>query len=96
LQHADAVVIGEAEEVWPRLLSDVASREMQKLYCANKISDLSQIPIPRRDLYPKPRHKGYTLWRLELRQLAGARMIANSVQLVPSWAVNIGPGQSKM
>jgi radical SAM superfamily enzyme YgiQ (UPF0313 family) len=60
LQHADAVVIGEAEEVWPRLLSDVASREMQKLYCANKISDLSQIPIPRRDLYPKARHQGYT------------------------------------
>jgi radical SAM superfamily enzyme YgiQ (UPF0313 family) len=60
LQHADAVVIGEAEEVWPRLLSDVASREMQKLYCANKISDLAQIPIPRRDLYPKARHQGYT------------------------------------
>jgi radical SAM superfamily enzyme YgiQ (UPF0313 family) len=31
LQHADAVVIGEAEEVWPKLLSDVASREIQKL-----------------------------------------------------------------
>ncbi len=60
LQHADAVVIGEAEEVWPRLLSDVASREMQKLYCANKISDLNRIPIPRRDLYPKAKYQGYT------------------------------------
>jgi len=60
LHHADAVVIGEAEEVWPRFLSDVVSGEIQKLYCANKISDLNQIPIPRRDLYPKAGHKGYT------------------------------------
>lgn len=60
LQHADAVVIGEAEEIWLKLLSDIASGEMQKLYCANKITHLNGIPIPRRDLYPKPVHKGYT------------------------------------
>jgi radical SAM superfamily enzyme YgiQ (UPF0313 family) len=59
-QHAEAVVIGEAEEVWPRLLSDAASREMPKLYCASKISDLNRIPKPRRDLYPRARRKGYT------------------------------------
>jgi radical SAM superfamily enzyme YgiQ (UPF0313 family) len=60
LQHADAVVTGEAEEVWPKLLSDTASREMQKLYCANKISNLNGMPTPRRDLYPKPLYKSYT------------------------------------
>jgi radical SAM superfamily enzyme YgiQ (UPF0313 family) len=60
LQHADAVVIGEAEEVWPKLLSDAASGEIQKLYCANKITHLKGIPIPRRDLYPKPLSKSYT------------------------------------
>jgi radical SAM superfamily enzyme YgiQ (UPF0313 family) len=60
LQHADAVVIGEAEDVWPKLLLDAASGKMQKLYCANKVTDLSRIPLPRRDLYPKPVHKGYT------------------------------------
>ena len=60
LQHADAVVIGEAEEVWPKLLSDAASGEMQKLYCSNKITPLNGIPKPRRDLYPPPTHRGYT------------------------------------
>jgi radical SAM superfamily enzyme YgiQ (UPF0313 family) len=60
VQHADAVVIGEAEEVWPKLLSDVASGEMQKLYSANKITDLNGMPIPRRDIYPKPVSRGYT------------------------------------
>jgi radical SAM superfamily enzyme YgiQ (UPF0313 family) len=60
LQHADAVVIGEAEEVWPKLLSDVDAGEMEKIYCANKITNLNGMPRPQRNLYPKPEHKGYT------------------------------------
>ena len=60
LRHADAVVIGEAEEVWPKVLSDAASGAMQQLYCGNKITNLSERPIPRRDLYPHPTHRGYT------------------------------------
>ena len=30
LEHADAVVVGEAEGVWPRLVSDAASGQMQR------------------------------------------------------------------
>ncbi len=30
LGHADAVVVGEAEGVWPRLVSDAASGQMQR------------------------------------------------------------------
>ncbi len=60
LQHADAAVLGEAEEIWPKLLSDAASGAMQKLYRGNKIANLNGRPMPRRDLYPKPIHKGYT------------------------------------
>jgi radical SAM superfamily enzyme YgiQ (UPF0313 family) len=60
LRHADAVVIGEAEEAWPKVLWDAASGEMQKLYCGNKLANLHGMPIPRRDLYPRPVHKGYT------------------------------------
>ena len=60
LQHTDAVVIGEAEEVWPKLLSDAASGKMQKIYCANKFNHLNGMPIPRRDIYPKPLSRSYT------------------------------------
>ena len=60
LQHADSVVVGEAEEVWTRLISDAASGQMQKLYRANKTRDLKGMPRPRRDLYPRPIYKGYT------------------------------------
>jgi radical SAM superfamily enzyme YgiQ (UPF0313 family) len=60
LRHADAVVVGEAEEVWPKLLSDAASGKMKRLYCANQPTNLDGMPLPRRDLYPKPLHKGYS------------------------------------
>jgi radical SAM superfamily enzyme YgiQ (UPF0313 family) len=59
LQHADAVVAGEAETVWPQLLLDAASGNMQKLYRANTFANLAGMPIPRRDLYPKRTSKSY-------------------------------------
>ncbi len=59
LEHADAVVVGEAEGVWPRLVSDAASGRMQRLYQAGKMSDLKNLPNPRRDLVPGTNGKGY-------------------------------------
>jgi radical SAM superfamily enzyme YgiQ (UPF0313 family) len=53
LQHADAVVAGEAESAWPQLLLDAASGNMQKLYRASTVANLAGMPVPRRDLYPK-------------------------------------------
>jgi radical SAM superfamily enzyme YgiQ (UPF0313 family) len=60
LEHADSVVVGEAEAVWPRLVSDAASGRMKRLYHAGKMTDLKNMPQPRRDLYPRPAHKSYT------------------------------------
>jgi len=60
LGHADAVVVGEAEGVWPRLVSDAASGQMQKTYRAGKLTDLRGLPKPRRDLLPATRYQGYT------------------------------------
>jgi radical SAM superfamily enzyme YgiQ (UPF0313 family) len=52
LEHADAVVVGEAEGVWPQLVSDVASGRMQRIYRAGNMTDLRGLPKPRRDLLP--------------------------------------------
>ncbi|HLO26067.1 MAG TPA: radical SAM protein [Geobacteraceae bacterium] len=60
LEHADAVVVGEAEGVWPRLVSDAASGQMQNIYRAGKLTDLKGLPKPRRDLLPGTRYQGYT------------------------------------
>jgi radical SAM superfamily enzyme YgiQ (UPF0313 family) len=59
LEHADAVVVGEAEGIWPRLLSEAASGQMQRLYRADKMTDLQGLPKPRRDLFPGTKGKGY-------------------------------------
>ena len=60
LEHADAVVVGEAEGIWPRLVSDAASGQMQRLYRAGKMTDLKGLPKPRRDLLPGTKYQGYT------------------------------------
>jgi radical SAM superfamily enzyme YgiQ (UPF0313 family) len=50
LEHADAIVIGEAEYVWPRLLEDVAASALKRTYQQDRPTDMDDVPIPRRDL----------------------------------------------
>ena len=50
IQHADAVVIGEAENVWGPLIEDFRAGRMKPFYQAAGFSDLRGLPIPRRDL----------------------------------------------
>ena len=59
LEHADAVVMGEAEGIWPRLVSDAASGQMRRIYRAGTMTDLNGLPKPRRDLFPGTTGKGY-------------------------------------
>lgn len=56
IQHADAVVIGEAEGLWQNLLQDLKQGKLQKFYKCASYPALENLPIPRRDLLPK---KGY-------------------------------------
>ncbi len=57
LQHADAVVVGEAEGIWPQLVADAAAGQLQRIYRADKMTDVQGLPQPRRDLYPEPNIK---------------------------------------
>jgi radical SAM superfamily enzyme YgiQ (UPF0313 family) len=50
LEHADAVVIGEAEPVWERVLRDREAGNLQRIYRAETFCDMRKMPIPRRDL----------------------------------------------
>lgn len=47
---ADAIVIGEAEGVMPRLIEDLKSGDLSPIYQAETYSDLSDLPVPRYDL----------------------------------------------
>ena len=53
LQHADAVVVGEAEPVWSQVLADAATGNLHGLYRGKEYADLSQLPPYRRGLFPK-------------------------------------------
>ena len=59
IQHADSVVIGEAEEIWPRLLNDFESGKPKKFYRRRELPNLENLPIPRRDLLKR---RSYTLF----------------------------------
>lgn len=50
LQHVDAVVVGEAEGVWPDLIEDLRRGRLKRIYEGNGMADPSPLPLPRRDL----------------------------------------------
>jgi radical SAM superfamily enzyme YgiQ (UPF0313 family) len=50
IQHADAVVIGEAEGCWPDVINDFRKGKLQKFYHVSE-PDLSKVPFPRRDFH---------------------------------------------
>jgi radical SAM superfamily enzyme YgiQ (UPF0313 family) len=51
LEHADAVVIGEAEELWGPLLQDVMHGVLAPVYKSDRFPPMEKIPVPRRDLF---------------------------------------------
>lgn len=53
--HADAVVVGYAEESWPELLRDFAAGRMRRRYDQRLGLSLAGMPFPRRDLLPRER-----------------------------------------
>lgn len=46
--HADSVVIGEAEDVWPQLIEDAKKQNLKKLYTSRFALDLSKVTINRK------------------------------------------------
>jgi len=56
LPHCDAVVIGEAEGLWPRLLSDFRRGALQRLYRHEAFPPLSSLGSPDWSLYDGKRY----------------------------------------
>ena len=50
LEHCEAVVIGEAEGAWQRVVEDFSNGGLQKVYRNEHLVNLENLPIPRRDL----------------------------------------------
>jgi radical SAM superfamily enzyme YgiQ (UPF0313 family) len=56
IAHCDAVVIGEADEIWAEVVRDATRGKMKRFYQQKTRTDLSLLPLPRRELLPP---KGY-------------------------------------
>ncbi len=53
LEHADAVVVGEAEGIWPQVIEDAKSGKMEGIYRTKGLTDLhEQTTMPGRNLLP--------------------------------------------
>ncbi|MFH1878287.1 MAG: radical SAM protein [Candidatus Omnitrophota bacterium] len=50
LKHTDAVVVGEAEFIWEKVISDFENKRLKRKYTAERMP-LNDLPIPRRDLF---------------------------------------------
>jgi radical SAM superfamily enzyme YgiQ (UPF0313 family) len=51
LLHVDAVVVGEGEQVWPRLLEDFGSGGLRRIYKPDSMINMADIPFARRDIF---------------------------------------------
>lgn len=50
LQYADAIVVGEGENIWPKLLEDFEQGRMQRVYRSCEPPEVENLLAPRRDL----------------------------------------------
>lgn len=57
LAHADAVVVGEAEGIWRKVLEDFKNGKMSGIYKSSQFPTLTGLPIPRYDLLKKDRYR---------------------------------------
>jgi radical SAM superfamily enzyme YgiQ (UPF0313 family) len=86
-QHADAIVLGEGESMWPTVLRDLLAGRLQPRYDARSVSfDLARGPLPRFDLLDISRYN-----RLTVQTQRGCphrcEFCASSVRLSPRYKV---------
>jgi len=89
MAHADSVVIGEGEPVWPTLLSDLRAGRLASMYDARNISfDFAQSPMPAFQLLDIGKYNRLTVqtqrgcpWRCDF--CASSRTISRTHKLKP-------------
>ncbi len=93
LQHADYVVVGEGENIWPKVVQAAAADERPRIFQAKEAPpvDIHHLPVPRYELLSGRPYNRYTVqtsrgcpWRCDfcasnvmLRQLYRKRRIAD-------------------
>lgn len=87
LEHADSIIIGEGEPMWPQLISDLRYGQLQPVYDSRKASfNLAHAPMPRYELLDPDRYN-----RLTVQTQRGCpfdcEFCASSIRLNPVYRV---------
>jgi len=87
LQHADAIVIGEGEPLWPQVIEDLLHNRLQRIYDARPTPfDFSNAPMPRFDLLDPARYN-----RLSVQSQRGCpfscEFCAASIRICPKYKI---------
>jgi len=61
IEHADAVVIGEAENVWRNLIEDFRENKLRQFYKSSELPELENLPVPRWDLLNNRKYFYHTI-----------------------------------
>ena len=61
IEHADAVVIGEAENVWRNLIEDFRKNKLQPFYKSYELPELRNLPVPRWGLLKNRKYFYHTI-----------------------------------
>lgn len=56
LQHANAVVVGEGERLWPQFLADYSRGQVRQKYQGSGYAEVDDVPTARRDLLAQHRY----------------------------------------
>jgi len=64
-EHCDAVCIGEAESVWPTMLTDAAAGRLKRFYRPKRAHDLVALPVPRYDLVDLRRYGRFRTYAVQ-------------------------------
>jgi radical SAM superfamily enzyme YgiQ (UPF0313 family) len=59
LEHADSVCIGEAETLWPTIVTDAMAGRLKERYRSDSFPCLDNLPAPRRELLRVPRSRRF-------------------------------------
>jgi len=60
-EHSDAVVIGEADEIWVEILQDAEQGNLKPRYSQSDFTRMERIPPADRSIYPDSNHPGLPL-----------------------------------
>lgn len=86
-RHADCVVIGEGEPMWPQVIRDLKRNQLQPVYDSrSKPFDLANAPIPRFELLDPERYNRLTV-QTQRGCVFDCEFCASSIRLSPTFKV---------